>query len=151
MAMVESNEYAAFKQLIIVNGSVTDDEVAILTMFVLGGTPPSTPAALTNSSLNLPTETRNILAAFQLKTVLGVQGEKASKLIVEAEQLSKLGHYGIVSTLDHNPLVKILWLFHSVYHAIAPVHVQDRLTILHAASVVVSSMHSPTCWLNQQE
>mmetsp|Transcript_29739 Transcript_29739/g.40345 ORF Transcript_29739/g.40345 Transcript_29739/m.40345 type:complete len:124 (+) Transcript_29739:651-1022(+) len=123
MAMVESNEYASFKQLIIVNGSVTDDEVTILTMFVLGGTPPSTPAALINSSLNLPTETRNILAAFQLKTILGVQGEKASKLIVEAEQLSKLGHYGIVSTLDHNPSVKILWLLHSVYHAIAPVHI----------------------------
>ena len=150
MAIVESDEYASFKQLICENGNVTDDEVAILTMFVLGGTPPSTPAALINSSLNLPTETRNILAAFQLKTVLGVQGEKASKLIVEAEQLSKLGHYGIVSTLDHNPLVKILWLFHSVYHAIAPVHIQDRLTILHAASVAVSSMHSQTCWLNQQ-
>ena len=101
MAIVESNEYASFKQLICKNGNVTDDEVVILTMFVLGGTPPS---ALINSPLNLPTETRNILAAFQLKTVLGVQGEKASKLIVEAEQLSKLGHYGIVSTLDHNPL-----------------------------------------------
>ena len=43
MAMVESNGYAAFKQLIVVSRSVTDDEVKILTMFVLGGTPPSTP------------------------------------------------------------------------------------------------------------
>lgn len=59
MAMVESNEYEAFKQLINVNGSVTDDEMEILTMFVLGGTPPSTPPVQINSTVNLPTGFRS--------------------------------------------------------------------------------------------
>ena len=130
---------------------MAEQEEDLLTMYVTASMASLTPSGLLGSPINLATETKILQMSLNLETVLGKQGEGTLKLVVEADRISKLGHYRIVCTLDHNPLAKIFWLLHSMYHAIPTVLVQDRLYVLSRAAIIKVAMHSEGAWLDQKQ
>ena len=98
-ALVGSKDFEAFKLLVAANGNVTDHEVDLLTMFVIGDTASSTSSGQLTSTVNLATETKVLQTSLKLKRDLGPQGEGALKLVVAVDRISKLGNYGVVCTL----------------------------------------------------
>ena len=113
-SLAGSQDYKEFKLLVAKNGNMAEQEVELLIMYVTAGMASPTPAGLLDSQINMATESRILQTSLNLDTSLGTQGKNALKLVVEADRISKLGHYGIVCTLDHNPLAKIFWLLHSM-------------------------------------